>query len=417
MALLGFRGRRVGGRRSFASIVACVGLAGLSGACATPTSNASGAASGAVAVDVTPVGGGDLTITPHESNASSCPDLFHGGETVDVSGGGYAPASSVALTIMPTTPEATTKVVTADAEGSIAVTVQLPTVLTGLRVGSSGYLQADGLTANGTTQSDNVLFGVGKTSTVCVAASTASATVSLFGLADPAAPASGAIFAIAGPGLPAVVGNPPKPGTFAELDTSSDESTVCATKEPRGVRCADGTLAGLTAGATYTVTEVRAPNGYLRAPSQTFQATNDEYAKIVGFVNQYAGSAPPASLTVALSAPDQSALPSGAVFAITGLGLPATTGPAPARGTFAELDTASYTPAEATAGAVTTCPPREPAGVTCADGVLEGLQPGATYLVTEIAAPHGYGLTAPQTITTWTDGSPTQATFVDPVAK
>ncbi|HEY0871296.1 MAG TPA: hypothetical protein VGD55_12925, partial [Acidothermaceae bacterium] len=114
---------------------------------------------------------------------------------------------------MPTTPEATAKVVTADADGSIAVTLQLPIVLSGLRVGSSGYLQADGSAADGTTQSDNVLFGVGKASNVCVAASTASATVSLLGMADPAAPASGAIFAVTGPGLPALEGNPAKPGT------------------------------------------------------------------------------------------------------------------------------------------------------------------------------------------------------------
>jgi hypothetical protein len=369
-------------------------------------------AAAVAAAPVYTVDGGNLTVAPHVADPASCPELFQGGEMVDVTGDGYAPGAAVTLSIMPTTPEVVTEVVTADADGHLATTIQLPAVLTGLAVDSAGYVEAEGPGSDATTQSNDALFSVGSADANCgiVLPPPASATVSLFGTADPAAPASGAVFAVTGPGLPVTSGNPPAPGTFAELDTSSDGTTVCPATEPTGVTCADGALDALTPAATYTVTEIVSPSGYANAAPQTFQAATDPTTSIVGFVNKYIGPPLPASLAVALTASDESGLPAGAVFAVSGPGLPAV-GATPTPGTFAELDTTSYTPSDPTAGATTTCPAAEPAGVTCADGMLQSLNPGTNYTVTEVTAPPGYALAPPQTVTTWTDGSPTEVTF------
>lgn len=63
------------------------------------------------------LGAADLTMTPHVDDPNSCPELFHAGEIVDVTGGRFAPGATVTVSIMPKTQQEVTKVVTAGERG------------------------------------------------------------------------------------------------------------------------------------------------------------------------------------------------------------------------------------------------------------------------------------------------------------
>jgi len=357
-------------------------------------------------VDSATLGSGDLTLTPHIADPASCASLFRGGEAVDVTGDGFAPSASVTLTVMPETPEAVTQVVSADSSGQITVTLTLPKKLKGLNMAGTqiGYLEADGPGGTWTDQSDNAMFSIGSGDPNCGAAPTSGAlvTVDVEGSDGPEVPAVGAVFAITGPGLPPIVGTAGGSGAFAELDTSADGTTVCPAKEPAGIHCTDGSIDGLRAGQTYTATEVKPPAQFTGADPQTFTADADNETGL-GFLNAYVGPPPPARLTVSVSTNDPSVLPpAGAVFAVTGPGLPALSSTGHAAGTFAEIDATAYDVG---------CANDEPKGVDCDDGELFGLSPGAMYTVTELVPPAGDPMSPPQTVKTETDGSPTVVSF------
>lgn len=59
------------------------------------------------------------------------------------------------------------------------------------------------------------------------------------------------------------------------------------------------------------------------------------------------------------------------------------------------------------------CAAAEPAGVTCAGGVIGNLTPGSTYSATEVQTPPGYATPATQTFAASTDGSATSLAFAD----
>jgi GDSL-like Lipase/Acylhydrolase family len=229
-----------------------------------------------------------LTVTP--SDPTICAEQFNGGESVNVTGGGYAPEATVTLTIMDGTPWAVTDTVVADDSGQINTTLQLPAGLAGVSppgVAPTGYMEADGAGASSTTESNVALFQVGDPASGCTETplTPATATVLLSGSDGGFLPTAGAAFAISGPGLPTVGSGTPAPGTYAELDVAADESTVCPASEPAGVICSDGTLEGLTTGATYTASEVVTPAGYQSAPAQDFTAPTDGSTATVEFTN------------------------------------------------------------------------------------------------------------------------------------
>ena len=93
----------------------------------------------------------------------------------------------------------------------------------------------------------------------------------------------------------------------------------------------------------------------------------------------------------------------GATFAVDGPGLPPSAGAA--AGTFAELDL--------DADDNTVCAAQEPAGVQCANGVLGGLTPDATYTVTQLTAAQGYAVAAPVSVTATEDDTVTEADVND----
>jgi hypothetical protein len=229
-----------------------------------------------------------LTLTP--SDPAVCSEQFNGGESVTVTGGGYAPGATVTLTIMGDTSSAVTDSLVADDLGQINTTLQLPAGLAGLTVpgvAPAGYMEADGAGASSTTESDAALFQVGDPATGCTETplTPATATVLLSGSDGGFLSTAGAAFAISGPGLPTVGSGTPAPGTYAELDVAADESTVCPATEPSGVTCSDGTLEGLTPGATYAASEVVTPAGYQSAPAQDFTAPTDGSTATVEFTN------------------------------------------------------------------------------------------------------------------------------------
>src|SRR5450631_974556 len=241
-----------------------------------------------LSTDTATLTSGPLTVAP--SDPTTCAEQFNGGESVNVTGGGYAPDSTVSLTIMPGTPDAVSYSVVADGSGRISATLQLPAGLVGASapgVAPTGYLQADGAGAASTTQSDVSLVQVGDPATGCTQTppTPATATVLLSGSDGGFLSTAGAAFAISGPGLPTVGSGTPAAGTYAELDVAADESTVCPASEPAGVTCSDGTLEGLTPGATYTASEVVTPAGYQSAPPQTFTAPTDGSTATVEFTN------------------------------------------------------------------------------------------------------------------------------------
>jgi hypothetical protein len=94
----------------------------------------------------------------------------------------------------------------------------------------------------------------------------------------------------------------------------------------------------------------------------------------------------------------------GAVFAITGPGLPPLVGTTGGSGKLAELVT--------TAVDGTVCPSKEPAGVHCTDGSIEGLRVGQTYTATEVKPPADFAGAAPQTFTA-TSGDETGLYFLN----
>ena len=350
------------------------------------------------------LGSGDLTMTPHVADPTSCPLLFHSGEVVDISGDGFAPAATVTLMLTLGRAGSATRTVQAGQDGNLALTVTLPSNLTGLSVqGSSlGYLEADGEGSDSTTSSDNAMFGVGAANASCGA--TPSITVYLVGPFTPKVSSAGAVFAVTGPGLPTLT-RPSKSGTFAELDTDTDGQATCPPREPSGVTCKDGDLSPVQANTTYTVTQISAPPNLGIAQPQTL--TTDygiDGPDTAEFLDDYAGPALPASARVNLLSVQHKPLPGAAVFALTGPGLP----PLPARpspGSFAEVDVR--------AGGWTDCAAQEPPGVQCKTGVIENLQPDSSYVMTEITAPDGYAIAAAQQFVTAADGRLVIVQFVN----
>jgi len=354
------------------------------------------------------LGSGDLTLTPHVADPTSCPLLFQSGEVVDISGDGFAPAATVTLMLTLGRAGTATRTVQADAGGNLALTVTLPANLTGLPIQGSpvGYLEADGAGSDSTTTSDNAMFGIGTADASCGA--TPSITVYLVGPFTPKVSSAGAIFAVTGPGLPTLT-PPSKSGTFAELDTDTDGQATCPPREPSGVTCKDGDLGPVEANATYTVTELRAPPNLGIAQPQT--VTTDygiDGPDTAEFHDGYAGPALPASARVNLLSTQHKPLPGAAVFALTGPGLPPLpAGPSP--GSFAEVDVR--------ASGWTDCAAHEPPGVQCKTGVIENLQPDTSYVMTQITAPDGYAVAPAQQFVTPSDGRLVIVQFVnDPIS-
>jgi hypothetical protein len=359
-----------------------------------PYSSASGAT----------LGSGDLTMTPHVADPTSCPLLFHGGEVVDISGDGFAPAATVTLMLGLGRAGMATRTVQADADGNVALTVTLPVNLTGLSFGGStaGYLEADGDGSDSTTRSDNDMFGIGAADATCGA--TPSITVFLAGPFAPKVSTAGAIFAVTGPGLPTLT-RPSKSGTFAELDTDKDGQAMCPPREPSGVICKDGDLGPVEANATYTVTQISAPPNLSIAQPQTMTTDNGiDGPDTVGFLDNYAGTALPASARVNLLSIQHRPLPGSAVFALTGPGLPSLSA-RPSPGSFAEVDVR--------AGGWTDCATQEPPRVQCKTGVIENLQPDSSYVMTEVTAPAGYAVAPAQQFVTAADGRVVIVQFVN----
>lgn len=108
------------------------------------------------------------------------------------------------------------------------------------------------------------------------------------------------------------------------------------------------------------------------------------------FENRYQG--PPLSSRVGISYDVLGGDTSGAVFAVDGPGLPVLQGANPSAGVFAEIDFQQYGEA--------VCPPKEPAGVRCEEGLIVDLQPNANYTVVQIAAPAGCSVATPQKFST-----------------
>jgi len=237
------------------------------------------------------LGSGDLTIAPHVADPKSCARLFHGGEVVDISGDGFAPAAIVELILGLGRTGSATRTVQADQDGKIAVTVTLPAHLPGLSFGGAiaGYLEADGDGSNSTTRMDDSMFGIGTADATCGA----TPSITLFVLEEllaPHVPLAGATFAVTGPGLPPLA-RPSKPGTFAELDTDEDGAATCPPREPAGVTCKDGDLRPVEANVTYTVTQLTAPPDLVVASPQTLTTDNGiDGPDNVGFFDDYAGA-------------------------------------------------------------------------------------------------------------------------------
>ena len=217
-------------------------------------------------------------------------------------------------------------------------------------------------------------------------------------------PVAGAVFAVTGPGLPTLT-PPSKSGTFAELDTDSDGEATCPRREPPGITCKDGDLGPLEANATYTVTQISAPPNLAISQPQTLTTDNGiDGPDTAGFLDDYAGPALPASARANLLTTQGTPLPGAVVFALTGPGLPSL--PArPSPGSFAEI--------EGHAGGWIDCPSLEPPGVECKTGVIENLQPDASYTMTELTAPDGYAVAPAQQFMTSGDGQLVVVQFVN----
>jgi hypothetical protein len=347
---------------------------------------------------------GDLTMTPHISDPKSCPLLFHPGEVVDISGDRFAADAAVELILGLGRAGSATRMVHADSNGDLAETITLPPNLTGLSVGggTAGYLEADGEGSESTTTSDNNLFGIGTADATCGA--TPSITVFLVGPFTPKVSSAGAVFAVAGPGLPTVMPGS-KPGTFAELDTNSDGEATCPQREPSGVTCKDGNLTPVEANATYTLTEISTPRDLAMVPPQTLTTDQGiDGPDTAEFIADYAGPALPGSASVNLLSPDYTQRPAPAVFALTGPGLPSLAA-RPSPGSFAEIDIH--------ADGRFDCSAHEPAGVQCKTGTISDLQPDTAYTMTEVTAPDGYAIAAPQQFVTSRDGQLIIVQFVN----
>jgi hypothetical protein len=232
----------------------------------------------------------DLTLSP--SDPSACPTQYSAGESVEVTGAGFAPGATVSLSVMPGTPQAATYPVTAGDAGDIDTTIVLPAVLSGKPVGSGsvGYAEATGSGATTTKQSDNNMFAIGDTSPGCgvPVLTGAQASVELLGDDSPYLSLTGATFAVDGPGLPSSEGA--TSGNFAELNTDANELTSCSAQEPTGVQCVDGVIGGLTPDATYTVTQLQAPSGYAIAAPVSITATEDGTVADAAFTDTALGS-------------------------------------------------------------------------------------------------------------------------------
>jgi hypothetical protein len=140
--------------------------------------------------------------------------------------------------------------------------------------------------------------------------------------------------------------------------------------------------------------------GYVEADGPGATSTHQSDNAIFGIGNAEANcsAAPPSGgmVTVVLSGSDGPEVPSaGAVFAITGPGLPPLVGTTGGSGELAELVT--------TAVDGTVCPSKEPTGVHCTDGSIEGLRVGQTYTATEVKPPAQFAGAPPQTFTATAD--------------
>ncbi len=340
----------------------------------------------------------DLTIAPHNPDPKKCAWMFEPGELVDVSGDRFAPHAKVTLTLQGKPLVALKQVATTDDAGHLALTIGLPSSYKGVAFPGAdlpvGYIEAEGPGADSTEEIDNAMFTIGSADRNCGQTPTpdAGVTIGLMGDAFESAPTTGAVFAVTGPGLPKLVaGNPPL-GSFAGLDIGDDGGAECTAAEPAGVHCANGVVGDLQAGSTYTVTELTPPPDYAAAAPQTFVAkagTDDDLVPLY-FDNHYVG--PPLTSRLGVSYFGVGGNGAGAVFAVTGPGLPVVRDAAPIAGAFAEIDFTEY--------GEPVCPPKEPTGVHCEDGLITDLQPNSTYTVSQVAAPSGHSLAAPQKVTT-----------------
>jgi hypothetical protein len=344
------------------------------------------------------IASGSLDIVPHVDDPTSCPLLFQPNEVVDLSGGGFEPGTAVTVILALGRTASDTRIVKADGTGAISLTAILPPDLTGIPAdgGAIGYIEADGDGQASTEQMDDAMFRLGKADATCGA--TPSITVTLIAPRDvPGVSGAGAMFAVTGPGLPPLSPSP-TPGTFAEIDTDENGAASCPSREPAGVVCKDGDLRPLRTDATYTVTEVSPPPHLKASPPQTITVDEGmDGPDGVEFENTYDGPALAGSVRVNLLSTQGSPLPGGAVFAVTGPGLPPLTSP-PSPGTFAEIDVG--------AGGWTNCSASEPTGIACLHGVIQNLQPSSRYSMSEIKAPVGYKTTMPsQQFETSNDGT------------
>ena len=117
----------------------------------------------------------------------------------------------------------------------------------------------------------------------------ASLIVSVRTIDNSVAVPAGAVFAVTGPGLPALQSNEPGAGTVAELDATAHDAVACPDAEPKGVNCDRGVLMDLSPGAVYTVTELTPPPGYAISPPQTVQTETDGSSTVASFTVASAG--------------------------------------------------------------------------------------------------------------------------------
>jgi hypothetical protein len=228
---------------------------------------------------------GELTVRPRGSDTASCPWTFRGGEAIDVEGGGFAPHAEVTVVVNPDRNTEITQVTSADASGDIAVTLELPSALTGVLVdgGSLAAVDATGRGPGGGRREDAALLRVGSPDRSCGAPTGPSLTVTFFRLGANGASAA-ATFAITGPGLPPVSASP-MTGSFAEIDTDDSGAAVCPTHEPTGIWCREGAVGPLRAGAIYTSTEVTPPPRTPVLPPRQATVAAGPQPTVVAFVD------------------------------------------------------------------------------------------------------------------------------------
>lgn len=226
---------------------------------------------------------GELTVRPHAPEDASCPWTFLGGEVVDVAGGGFAPHAEVTVVVNADRSTEITRETSANSSGDVAVTIQLPSRLTGVQVdgGSLAAVDATGLGDGGGHREDTALLRVGGPDGSCGGPTGSSLTVALLQLGKGDGSAA-AVFAVTGPGLPPF--STVTSGVFAEIDTDDSGAAVCPTLEPADIWCRGGAVGPLQAGAVYTVAEVTAPPRTPALPPKQVTAAAGTDPTVAAFV-------------------------------------------------------------------------------------------------------------------------------------